>query len=181
MLNDKLKEIMQSDSIYQEIIDNVLNNKNLKSELISEITLYMLENKEKVELVIKEGYFKYWFIRTVTNQVKSSTSPFYRNNVMKLGIESGSEGIEYLSDYLMDDNDSIQQKIDIEEKIERINKERDEIKCNWFDREMFTLYYDKGYTYRQIEKEFNIDHVLAFHSVTKLRKELKNRIKNDKK
>lgn len=177
-----IKEIMKEDSIYQQVMDNILYpNLDLKPALISEITLYMLENKEKVDKVINEGYFKYWFIRTVTNQVKSSTSPFHKNVRETISSSLSTEDTQKLFDSIIEE-----ENIDIEDKLEneklygKIEKARNKINCTWFESEMFRLYYDKGYTYRQIEKEFNIDHVLAFHSVTKLRKELKRLLKDTK-
>jgi hypothetical protein len=80
MINKILTEIATPGSIYDEIIENILQPRlHLKPELISELAISFLENKIKVEEVINKGYFLYYFIRAVSNNVKSNTSPFYKN------------------------------------------------------------------------------------------------------
>jgi len=84
MVRDILKEITTPNSIYDEIIDNVIRpNFQIKPELISELAISFLENEKKVNEVIKQGYFLYYFIRAVKNNVHSNTRPFYKNTVIK--------------------------------------------------------------------------------------------------
>ena len=80
-INQILVEITRKGSIFDEIMNNVLNPRvDLKPQLISEIAISYLENAEKIEKVYSDGYFKYYFINTIRNQVHSSTSPFHKNN-----------------------------------------------------------------------------------------------------
>ena len=84
MLDNILKEISSKGTIYDEIINNIIQpNFHLKPELISEIALSFLENREKIEMVIEQNYFLYYFIRTVKNQIHSKTSGFYKNTRIK--------------------------------------------------------------------------------------------------
>jgi hypothetical protein len=65
-INNILIEITKKGSIYDEIMNNLLSPRfELKPELISEISLSFLENREKIEKVYEMGYFKYYFINTV--------------------------------------------------------------------------------------------------------------------
>ena len=62
-INDILIEITKRGSIYDDIMNNLLTPRiDLKPELISEISISFLENKEKIEKVYEMGYFKYYFI-----------------------------------------------------------------------------------------------------------------------
>jgi len=171
-LNDILKEICTKDSIYDQIIDNILGrNSHLKRELISEISLSYLENKEKIEDIYAQGYFKYFFIRTLTNQVHSNTSPFYKNV-----ISTGLDIINNDYDVIDDSEETIENKIDFENKLDLINQAYKDIKKNWFEATIWEDYYKNNKTHRQIEADWSIDHVLSWHTVNKMRKKIKDKI-----
>jgi hypothetical protein len=74
-----------------------------------------LENQKKVGEVIKQGYFLYYFIRAVKNNVHSNTSPFYKNTVIK-------DTLYYDNIEIVDDSDQIDNKMDDEEKYLLIDK-----------------------------------------------------------
>jgi hypothetical protein len=79
-INQILEDIANPKSIYSEIMDNVLYEKrHLKNELISEIAVSYLSRPKKIEKIWREGYGRYFFIRTVLNNINSNTSPFYKN------------------------------------------------------------------------------------------------------
>lgn len=173
-LNKILEEICQKGSIYDEIMDNILGrNIHLKTELISEISLSYLENKDKIEEVYAQGYFKYFFIRTVTNQVNSNTSPFYKNV-----ISTGLDIINNNFDVIDDSEDVIEDKIEFEDKLNLINDEYKKLKKTWFTETMWNEYFIKNKTYRQIEEDWSIDHVLAWHTINKMKNKIKNEINN---
>jgi hypothetical protein len=177
-INIILKDICEPDSIYNEIMDNILCPKfcHLKGELISEIAISYLERPKKIEKIWADGYGKYFFIRTVINNVRSNTSPFYKNCV-KTDYEL-IDGYDY--DMIDDSTDVIQSKIEKETKIDEINKAYKDIKKDWFRSTIWEEYYVKNKTYRQIEEDWDIDHVLAFHTINNMRKEIKNSIKQKK-
>ena len=84
MLDNILKEISSRGTIYDEIINNIIQpNFHLKPELISEIALSFLENREKIEMVIEQNYFLYYFIRTVKNQYIPKQVVFIRIHELK--------------------------------------------------------------------------------------------------
>lgn len=174
-INQILEEIMQKNSIYDEIINNLITPRfDLKPELISEIAISFLENKEKIEEIYQQGYFKYYFINVVKNQVHSNTSPFHKNVRI--------QDYEYNDNTtVLDDNRDIENKILFEQKLELINKVYKDLKKNWFQSEMFHQYYILNKTYRQIENEFGVDHILVFHTIKKLKTRIKKEVDKYKK
>jgi hypothetical protein len=171
-----LIEIATKGSIYDEIIDNIIQpNFNLKPELISELAISFLENQKKVGEVIKQGYFLYYFIRAVKNNVHSNTSPFYKNTVIK-------DTMYYDNIEIVDDEDQIDNKMDDEEKYILIDKFYTKIPKTYIQEFFWQEYYSKGKTYRQIanENENVFSHCLVFHEVTKIKKILKQHIDSKK-
>lgn len=176
MVRDILKEITTPNSIYDEIIDNVIRpNFQLKPELISELAISFLENEKKVNEVIKQGYFLYYFIRAVKNNVHSNTSPFYKNTVIK-------DTIYYDNIEIIDNSDQIDDKMDDEEKYILIDKFYTKIPKTYIQEFFWQEYYTKGKTYRQIanENENVFSHCLVFHEVSKIKKILKQHIESKK-
>ena len=169
MIHQILEEIATPNSIYDEIIENILRpNLHLKPELISELAISFLENKTKVNEVIKQGYFLYYFIRAVKNNVHSNTSPFYKNNIVRDHFLY--ENIEII------DEDDIQLKIEKEEKYQLIDKAYTKIPKTYFAEFLWHEYYTKGKTYREIANENGntFSHCLVFHEVKKIKDQLKN-------
>jgi hypothetical protein len=167
MVNRLLIEIATPNSIYDEIINNIISPRyDLKPELISEIAISFLENKEKIDEVYRQGYFKYYFINTVKNQVHSNTSSFHKNVRVK--------DYEFMDEItLMDDDSDINDKIIFEEKLDTLNKIYKGIKKDWFQATIWDEYFVNNKTYRQIETDWGIDHCLAFHTVKKMKKKIK--------
>jgi hypothetical protein len=168
MIRDLLKEITKPNSIYDEIIDNIIRpNFHLKPALISELAISFLENEIKVNEVIKKGYFLYYFIRAVKNNVHSNTSPFYKNTVIR-------DSIYYDNIDLIDDSD-IEYKSEQEIKYIQIDRAYVSIPKNYFQEFVWHEYYSKGKTYRQIanENENVFSHCLVFHEIKKIKDQLK--------
>jgi hypothetical protein len=132
--------------------------------LISEIAISFLENEKKVDEVIKQGYFLYYFIRTVKNNVHSNTSPFYKNTVIRDHI--------YYDNLEIIDEDEIDYKSEREVKYLQIDKAYTKIPKTYFQEFVWQEYYSKGKTYRQIAKENDnvFSHCLVFHEVSKIKK-----------
>jgi hypothetical protein len=170
MVNQLLIEIATPNTIYDEIINNLIAPRyDLKPELISEIAISFLENREKIDEVYKQGYFKYYFINTVKNQIHSNTSTFHKNVRIK--------DYEYIDEItLLEDYSDIDHKIVFEEKLELIQKIYGKIKKNWFQATIWEEYFINNKTYRQIEQDWGIDHCLAFHTVKKMKKLIKDNL-----
>lgn len=157
---------------YYSIIDNITGNKKHTRGLISEIALSYLERRSVITQKLKEKDFRYYFVRTVMNQYKSSTSSFYFNNV-KTNVDL--DYTEYLS---IPDEDEIDDKIREEVRLtwlENVIEGRSDVKMSWFENQMFRLYYIEGMTYRKIQEEWGINFLTAYNTV----KELKEKIKKE--
>lgn len=160
-INEILEEIYSKGSIYDEIVDNMIGvNNPQKSELLSEISLYYLLNKEKIENIYENNYFKYYFINTIRNQYRSNTSSFHKN--MRLINDIQINDIE-INDIIEDS--TIEEKIHLEERIENLQKIKQNCGITWFESQMVREYYNNQKTYRKIEEEYGLDHCLVFKTV----------------
>lgn len=168
MIQKILEEVATPNSIYDEILDNILRpNIHLKPELISELAISFLENEDKLNDVIKKGYFIYYFIRAVTNNVRSNTSPFYKNNIIRDNI--------YYDNIDIIDEDDIEVKIEKEIKYQKIDKAYTKIPKTYFQEYVWHEYFTNGKTYREIANDSgnSFSHCLVFHEVKKIKNELK--------
>lgn len=181
-INIIIEEVCRKDSIYDSIIDNFLVNKKdrqLKNELLSEIAMYWLEKPEKVLKAYNEKYFKYYFIKTIMNQVKSKSSSFHRNVRSITSVEYSAEKAYDIQDTDYDEME-IELKIQKEIDIDIIDDALSAIDASWFDKEMFRIYFGNDITYREMETEYDVDHCLAWVSVDKVKKRIKQHIKTKK-
>lgn len=166
-----LELICEKGSDFDEIINNIIApNYHQKNELISELAISFYGNEKSVLNSIQNNYFKYFFIRSVKNQIHSSTSSFHKNCRMSIGSD--------LNDNFdpIDDSFDYNRKVLIEERFEAVQEAITKVKVTFFESEIFKMYYYKNYTYRQIEKECNIDHVLAFITIRKVVEKIKKQI-----
>lgn len=169
MLKKTLVEIATPNSIYYEIMRNIITpNFHLIPELISELSIGFLENEEKVNDVIAAGWFKYYFIRSCVNQIKSSTSGFHKNTRIK--------EFQYIENIEIVDDSDIEVKQIKEEKYLIIDRIYTTIPKTYFQEFLWHEYFLKGKTHRQIGKENNISHCLSFHEIKKIKDEIIKKI-----
>ncbi len=174
-INKLLEEICKPGSIYDEIINNLITPRfDLKPELISEIGISFCENKEKIEKIYEEGYFKYYFIMTVKNQIHSSTSPFHKNVRLK--------DYEFIDNYeTLEFEDEIEYKVTREENINLIEEAFLNVKKTWFQEVLYNEYFYKNKTYKQIANEYEINQTTIWLNVKDVRDKINEYIKNKKK
>jgi hypothetical protein len=118
---------------------------NLAEDLFQELMLILLEyDKEKLLSIYNKGYYKWFLVKTLTNQFNSNSSPFAKKYRPK--------EIDFVltSDY--DHN------IDI--LIDKIDKQLN--KLHWYDRELFKAYVESG-SYRKLSKQTDI----PFNSISR--------------
>jgi len=174
-INEILEEICRSGSIYDEIINNLITPRfDLKLELISEIAISFCENGEKIEKIYKDGYFKYYFIMTVKNQIHSSTSPFHKN--VRISDNEYIDNYEYI-EY----EDEIEFKTIHEENINLIEEAFLNVKKTWFQEVLYNEYFYKNKTYKQIANEYQINQTTIWLNVKQVRDKMEEYIKNKKK
>lgn len=171
MIRQILEEICTKGSVYDEIINNIIApNYHLKPELISELSISFLENEKKINEVISQNYFLYYFIRAVKNNIHSNTSPFYKVTRIK--------DKELYDNLDLSDESDLETKIDKEEKYLQIDKTYVQIPKTYFQDVIWHDYYTKGKTYRKIANELDISHCLVFHELKKVKIEMIKRIHN---
>jgi hypothetical protein len=119
-------------------------NFHLIPELISELSIGFLENEQKVNDVIEAGWFKYYFIRSCVNQIKSSTSGFHKNTRIK--------EFQYIENIEIIDESDIEIKQNKEEKYLIIDRIYTTIPKTYFQEYLWHEYFLKGKTHRQIGK-----------------------------
>lgn len=168
-----LKELYNKNSEYNQIIDKLIApHFHYKDDLLQEISLSYLSNKKKVQKAIDEGYFKYYFIMTVKNNVHSSTSPFHKNIRLnnKIQIEQDVQVEDIVDEY------GLEYKIEMDEKYKQAQYLRKNVKMNYFESEMMRLYFDENKTYRAIAEEYDINHTLVFITIKNVLERIKKQI-----
>jgi hypothetical protein len=78
-------------------------------------------------------------------------------------------------------DDDILHKIEKETKIGTVKNILNRLPISWFEHQMFIEYYFNNRTYRNIEEEYTLDHVLVWKTVKKVREMVITEIKNNKK
>jgi RNA polymerase sigma factor (sigma-70 family) len=168
-----LSLIASAGTIYDEIINTVIQpNFHQKPELVSEIAISFLNNQDSVNKAIDGGYFNYYFINVVKNQVHSKTSTFHKN-VRK--TSTCSIPVDEID--IVDEQDDLEYKILNEKQNDILVEVLDDIKVSWFEKEIFQMYFEQGMTYRAIESKTGIDHCLCFTVIKKLKSKINKQIK----
>jgi RNA polymerase sigma factor (sigma-70 family) len=169
-----LQLIASAGTIYDEIITTIIYpNVHQKPELISELAISFLQNEERVNNVIRNNYFDYYFMQACKNQVHSSTSPFHLNC-----RKTSCQGIDASWIDIEDDMSDLEYKELNELQNDTLNEALAGTTTTYFEAEMFRMYYQQDLTYRGIEKECGVDSSLAFSTIKKVKERLKNKIKN---
>ncbi|NBW12731.1 MAG: sigma-70 family RNA polymerase sigma factor [Caulobacteraceae bacterium] len=169
-INDLLCIICNKKSDYYQIMLNITNDESIIPELISEIAVSYLSNTDKINSVIQSGWIKFFFIRTVLNQIKSSTSPLYKYR----NIQNN----EFIDNFLnlYDSEDTIEEKKTIEQRYIQIDKGYVRVPKTYFEEYIFQEYFKKGKTYREIAKDMNVSHSLVFIHLKDLLKKIRKKI-----
>ncbi len=169
-VDEFLITICDEKSSYYEIMLNITNKKEIIPELISEISVSYLSNRERINEIIEAGWIKYFFIRTIVNQVKSSTSPLYKYRHI-----SNNEFIDDFNEQLIDD-DVIEEKKLKEERYLQLDRAYVRVPKTYFEEYIFQEYFKHGKTYREIALEMDVSHSLVYVYLKDLLKKIKIKI-----
>ena len=130
---------------------------NLADDLFQELMLILLEyNPEKLVSIYNKGYYKWFLVKTLTNQFNSNSSPFAKKYRPK--------EIDFII------SEDYNHEIDL--TIDKINKQLE--KLHWYDRELFKAYIDSG-SYRKLSKQTNI----PFNSISRTVNHVKDFIRDN--
>lgn len=174
-ITDLMNDMADPKGFHYQIIANIVGNDKKKIRaVISEIAANWLEKPKEIEKRMKSKDFRYYFVGTVLNQVKSKTSPLYKNYIKT------NADIEIFDTLELEQTDDIEEKREREKRLiwlEGITTGKNtNVKMTWFEMEMFKLYYVEGFTYRQIQDEWGVNFLTAYNAVKtvveKIKKEL---------
>ena len=130
---------------------------NLSDDLFQELMVILLEyNEQKLIDIYNKGYYKWFLVKTLTNQFNSNSSPFNKKYRPKD------------IDYIITDN--YDHSIDI--MIDKVNNKLNQL--HWYDRELFKAYIESG-SYRKLSKQTDI----PFNSISRTINNVKNYIRNN--
>ena len=130
---------------------------NLSDDLFQELMVILLEyNEQKLIDIYNKGYYKWFLVKTLTNQFNSNSSPFNKKYRPK--------EIDYII------TDSYDHSIDI--MIDKVNNKLNQL--HWYDRELFKAYIESG-SYRKLSKQTDI----PFNSISRTINNVKNYIRNN--
>ena len=143
-------------------------------DVTQEVFMYLYEDTERLEQLIKDKQIKWYFIRLCKNNYYSKTSKYYykynrpyadvsfNDNIMNLGLKLKSEDL-----YFIQDSDMINDILS---------------ELYWYDRELFRLYVlgdndGKRYTYSSLSKKTKISRMNIYITIKKVKEYIKERLK----
>jgi len=125
-------------------------------------------DQNKINEVIKKNQMEFFIARVMINQFRSETSRYYKkyNLYHKYNVAMLKDEITRSL------NNEIQQKKIVEERLNWIEKKLKNL--NWFDTQIFKLYYEQSHTLDSLSKATKINRNTIYHSIKKVKKYLKN-------
>lgn len=167
---------MIDNQLYRLLKDTAANFIPAKDldDVTQEVFMYLYENTERLEQLIKDKQIKWYFIRLCKNSYYSKTSKYYykynrpysdisfNDNIMNLGLKLKSEDL-----YFIQDSDMINDILS---------------ELYWYDRELFRLYVlgdndGKRYTYSSLSKKTKISRMNIYITIKKVKEYIKKRLK----
>ena len=175
------------ESNYNKLLDiskTITGSKNLlytntdADDLLHEtvVILYEKINKKTIRKLIKKKQLIFFIVRIMINQYHSNSSPYYTKYKKYYSLIHGSYNTSLLWTEHWLNNLTETNEIKEKEKIEQllIDAENKLGKLNWFDAEIFKIYYLLKHTIRSLSKETGISKTTIYKSITNIKKQLKN-------
>lgn len=139
---------------------------DLQDDLRQEMFLVLCEMpEEKIVQMHRDGYLKFFLVRTMLNMMKSDRSTFY-NQFRKVYTEWDSN----VETKLKEDSE------DFEEMSHKLTRSLDVL--HWYEKEIFRLYSENGKNILKLSRETKIPYRSLFKTVRKVRTYLKYKIRN---
>jgi len=147
---------------------NVTNGNQDKDDLLSFVIeeLYKCD-QSRLNEIIKKKQMTFYIARIMVNQYFSKTSRYYKKYK------------KYYTHYVTQINDNITRGF-FETDEDRIKEERlvwieEKLQnFNWFDAEIFKLYFRENHSLNSLSKVTKINRNTIYHSIRKVKKYLKN-------
>lgn len=138
--------------------------------------LYKKINRKKISKLIKKNKLVFFIVRIMINQFHSSTSPYYYKYKKYYRHVNGNYNTSILwAEHWLNnipDSDGTQEKIELEEMLNNIENQLKDY--NWFDAEVFKVYYLHSHSLNTLSKETGINRNTLYKSISKIKKKLKN-------
>lgn len=155
MTSSELIKITVNDKELKKICKKI--GGNLSDDLYQELMVILLEyDQNKLIEIYNKGYYKWFLVKTLTNQFNSNSSPF--NKLYR------PKEIDHI---LTNDYD-----INIDIMAAKIESKLQEL--HWYDRELFKAYIISG-SYRKLSKQTDI----PFNSISRTVNYVKNYIRDN--
>ncbi|QDP49301.1 MAG: hypothetical protein Unbinned3065contig1007_15 [Prokaryotic dsDNA virus sp.] len=174
---------------FREMCYGISNDENRINEAVQELMLYFLQmNPDTLKRIYqkdgKQGILKYGAV-VLKRALTSPRSPFYykyeKYYTNIVDINTGSRNSVTQLDYSCDSNyyktlSNMPNKTETNqwEKLEQIDLVLDEL--NWYDRELFKLYYYEGNTLDGLAAKTRISRNSIFSTIDKVRDILKKEL-----
>jgi len=140
-----------------------MHPEELRDDLRQEIFLVLCElEEERLMTMHREGWLKFFVVRTMLNMIKSDRSTFY-NKFRK--------GFDELTD--------ISDKYEAEQGADAslyVNASME--KLHWYEREIMRIYADNGQNIALLSRDTNIPYRSLFKTIRKVKYNLKRDIRN---
>ena len=136
----------------------------LQDDLRQEIFLVLCEmDDSRLIDMHKNGYLRYFLVRTMLNMIKSNRSGFY-NLFRKQFVEFAEH---------VDDEPDVEHN---EHLIEKLNKSYEVL--HWYEKEIFKLYSENGQNILKLARDTKIPYRSLFKTIRKVKTFLKFKIRN---
>lgn len=163
-INQILEEICNENGQYYSIILKFVQTKSKARELISELAISFIKNKDKVEEEWSKNSFRWWFVACVRNQVQSNTSPYYKNCI----IPDKNQGDVFNFEWEYNEDREI--------KLSKIEDSMLVTNVDWFELHMFRAKFEEGLTYKVIKEKYGVNRGVASNAVKRVIEKIKKNI-----
>lgn len=145
-LEDAAKKISGNDPLWQELLHYTLDE---------------FLRKPNVDEIIESGGGRFYCVRIMMNQFRSTTSPFYTI------YRKPSDSLEEAEDYVEEEDDT-------KELVKKIKQELQ--KLPWYDRMLFETFVDEGHTISSLARATGIPRTSISLSINRIRRHIKKSI-----
>lgn len=170
---DKLLSISKTITGSKHLTEKTTDADDLLHETVE--IVYKIDPK-KITKLINDEKLIFFIVRIMINQFHSSTSPYYYKykKYYKHVNMNYNTSILWTEHWLnnIEQTDNIKEKIKTEEQLEKIEKQLKEY--NWFDAEVFRVYYLLNHSLNTLSKETGINRNTLYKSITNIKNKLKD-------
>ena len=139
---------------------NITANDPLWEELLH-YTLDEFLRKKDVEEIIESGGGRWYCVRIMLNQYRSTTSPFYT------AYRRPSSELQEIQDLPIEEDKDIEIADKIKKEIEKLN---------WYDKMLFEIFVDEGHSISSLSRATGIPRTSISLSINRIRKHIKRKL-----